>query len=76
MRDVYSGFLSESELASILEFPRDLNLDAEEVMERWENLQKYREQEYLDMVEEIKAAQEEKSKPTLKKKAPAKKTAK
>lgn len=75
MRDVYSGFLTEEELDSVLTYPRDIHYDAEEVLERWDNLQQYREKQYLDMIEEIKKQQEIESAPP-KKKAPAKKTPK
>lgn len=38
VRSTYTNFLSEAELESILENPRDLNFDADEVIERWENM--------------------------------------
>lgn len=70
MRETYGGFLTEEELESIIEFPRDLEFDAEQVMERWDNLQVYRQAEFEKMLAEIQAAQEEANKP------PAKKTTK
>lgn len=70
LRDVYSGFMTEDEIASLIEYPRDIHFDAEEVMERWENLQAYRQAEFEKMLAEIQAAQEEANKP------PAKKTTK
>lgn len=67
MKEVYSGFLSTEEMESVLEFPRDLHYDAEEVLERWENMQAYRQAQFEKMLAEIQAAQEEANKPSAKK---------
>ena len=72
MREVYSGFLTEQELEDIIEHPKDLWFDADQVVERWENLQQYREEQFNQMIEEMKAEQEALANPPAKK-APAKK---
>lgn len=74
MKEVYSGFLSEVEMASVLEFPRDLNFDCDEVAERWENMQQYRKQQFENMLAEVKAKQEALENPTPKPKKTTKKT--
>lgn len=70
MKETYSGFLSDDELNDLIEHPKDLWFNSEQVMERWENLQAYRQAEFEKMLAEIQAAQEEANKP------PAKKTTK
>jgi ATP-dependent protease ClpP protease subunit len=50
MLETYSGFLTEQELASVIEFPRDLNFDADEVVERWDNMQQYRQEKFEKML--------------------------
>ena len=39
LRNTYENFLTEEELLSIIENPRDLNFTAEEVIERWGKMQ-------------------------------------
>lgn len=68
MRDTYRGFLTTEELEDLIEHPKDIWFDAEEVLERWDNMQEFRRQEYENMTKEL----EEENKP----KTPAKKTTK
>ena len=67
--------MTEAEIESLIEYPRDIHFDAEEVMERWDNLQEYRQQQFEKMLEEMKAAQEAVNKPPAKS-APKKSTKK
>ena len=46
LRLIYSGFLEESEILRLLEFPIDLNFSAEEIDERFGNMMKYYENKY------------------------------
>lgn len=49
----YENFLSEEELASILENPRDLNFDADEVIDRWEKMKLLQEDGFDDEVKQF-----------------------
>lgn len=78
MRDTYSGFLNKDELESVIKYPRDLSYNAEEVLERWDNMLAYRQAEFEAIMEEAQRQFEEANKPPApaKKKSPAKKTSK
>ena len=73
MKDTYQGFLTEDEVEDLLAHPRDLSFDAEEVVERWDNMMQYRQEQLQKMIDELKAQQEADSKPVKK---PTKKKAK